>query len=461
MFASGWRPPPRSCLACAMARLEGNTMKRPLLGSTIAAFSNVWAILLLLLCMPWQGEAKSVSLGEDLFPNERNAGLRFVEAVVGGGTCQVRRNGRWENPRVVEGREFQQGAVAVSAEGFETNRVVAIYAGDDVQEIVFKIGKAKWQANWLVSNPRLELSRSARPDWLERPVTLIGIAVLCLPVFFGALVVLFRRKGGPGVDVDDGYYGKRVAWVTNKGTKSQNEDSAWVDDRVLQDGVRAVVACVADGVSGGRNGSQVSAMAVQAVKEAFGSATSDVLSNAETLGEWTASWVEPLQAKILAQYPRGYSTLCVFAALENVWAILNVGDSVVFWIPDDGSGIRRLSTSHTLADEMIRNGETEEVAMQYEKTLVRAIGKTQKAGSGLMDSILLEPMGAGWIVVGSDGVFDNLSGIELGAMAESNRNAKGLVRQMLHVALENGRADVREDGDYYQDNATVAAIRID
>jgi len=107
-------------------------MKRPLLYSTIVALTNAW-ILLPLLCMPWQSEAKSVSLGEDLFPNERNAGQRFVESVVNGGKCQVRRNGQWENPRVIEGRDVQQGAVAVSAEGFETNRVVAIYAGDDVQ----------------------------------------------------------------------------------------------------------------------------------------------------------------------------------------------------------------------------------------------------------------------------------------------------------------------------------------
>lgn len=458
MLASGW--PPRSCLACAMARLEGNTMKRPLLYSTIVALTNAW-ILLPLLCMPWQSEAKSVSLGEDLFPNERNAGQRFVESVVNGGKCQVRRNGQWENPRVIEGRDVQQGAVAVSAEGFETNRVVAIYAGDDVQEIVFKFGKTKWHANWLVSNPRLEIRRATRPDWLEWRVKLIGIAALCVPVFWGVLVVLCRRKGAPGGDVDDGYTGKHVAWVTNKGTKMVNEDHAWVDDWVLPDGVRVVVACVADGVSGGRNGAQVSAMAVRAVKEAFGSATSDVFSNVETFGKWTASWAELLQAEVLDQYPRGYSTLSVFATLGNVWAILHVGDSVVFWIPDDGSGIRRLTSSHTLADEMIRNGETEEVAMQYEKTLVRAIGKTQKAGSGLMDSILLEPMGAGWIVVGSDGVFDNLTGIELGAIAESSRNAKGLVRQMLHVALENGRTNVKEGEEYYQDNATVAAIRID
>lgn len=247
--------------------------------------------------------------------------------------------------------------------------------------------------------------------------------------------------------------------------KVGNEDSAWAGYMTLHDGTSAALACVADGVSGGRNGREVADMAIAAVREAVRHAyLTDFLGMAQ-VQVWAAAWGSRLQAQVRQLYPEGYSTLCAVVLLTDKMVIIHVGDSLAYWIsPSDREYPARLLTEpHTVAaawldvDNQARKSE-ESVAPQFHKMLNRAVGKKEEDGLPLLDARVMPcPNVPSWIVIGSDGVFDqDIGGTDLRRLAEQADGDAGLLGKMV---LDASRINGRRKG-VMMDNASIAVLGI-
>ncbi len=179
--------------------------------------------------------------------------------------------------------------------------------------------------------------------------------------------------------------------------RSGNEDSVLVADGL---------AAVADGMGGHRAGEVASADAVEALSELEGNRSLDELVR-------TVHWANRRISERAAADPdlRGMgTTVCVVALVRrddrDQLAVLNVGDSRIYMLTDEG--FRQLSEDHSLVESLVRDGQiTEEEALTHPQrnVLTRALGVEPVVA---VDAWLLEPVQGDRLILCSDGLTNEV-----------------------------------------------------
>lgn len=155
--------------------------------------------------------------------------------------------------------------------------------------------------------------------------------------------------------------------------RERNEDA--IGHLVLGDGPEAEhLFVVADGMGGHRDGQRASALAVDTLREQFGSANGDV---GERLRSAFRLANERVHAGAVASGAvRGMGTTCTALALNGAAAyVAHVGDSRAYRI--GAEGIRQVTEDHTLVQALTRDGvltPAEAADHPQRHALMRAIG---------------------------------------------------------------------------------------
>lgn len=242
--------------------------------------------------------------------------------------------------------------------------------------------------------------------------------------------------------------------LSERRDKRGNEDCVWSGRLRLRDGEHVTVACVADGVSGGRNGAEVAEMTVSHLKSRLRQSVRENLESGEQARKWADEWGKELQSAVRTRYPKGYCTLSAVVVVRASMLVLQVGDSAIFWVPFSG-GVVRLTADHSVAAALLRDGKREEdLPSQAYKALDRAVGKRIDDDSPLLDvEVLPTPPVRGWLVAGSDGVFDYIGGIDIRDIGAGSRFAGQMLSRLMRASLSEGRKR-----NEILDNASLAVV---
>lgn len=244
--------------------------------------------------------------------------------------------------------------------------------------------------------------------------------------------------------------------LSERRDKRGNEDRVWTGRVRLRDGTKVTLACVADGVSGGRNGGEVAEMTVSFLKDQLRQSVNADLESGEQARDWVAKWGAELQSAVRTRYPSGYCTLSAVVVVRDSMLVLQIGDSAIFWVPFSG-GVVRLTADHSVAATMLRDGKREEDLPELAyKALDRAVGKNAVEDSLLLDvDVFPAPAERGWLVAGSDGVFDYIGGIDMRDIGFRSRFAGEMGSRLMHASLREGR-----NRNEMLDNASLAVVGV-
>lgn len=238
--------------------------------------------------------------------------------------------------------------------------------------------------------------------------------------------------------------------------REHNEDRGWAGALRLADGKTVQAAIVADGVGGQPYGEEVAQTVVATLQEAVCGATLADLEDEDRCDIWSSEWQRTLEERVQSRYAGGFSTLCAAIWTGRTSLLFSVGDSPAFLVTQ--GSVERLFEPHTQAEEKLKSGVSEEEITPAEYSrLVRAVGRRHPAGTPLADSRRMATNGSGWLLLGSDGVFNHVGGSELRRTVESSQRggAAEIVRALLKISLANGR---KKGGKL--DNATLAVLEI-
>ncbi|UQA34016.1 protein phosphatase 2C domain-containing protein [Streptomyces sp. HNA39] len=256
-----------------------------------------------------------------------------------------------------------------------------------------------------------------------------------------------------------------VAAVSDRGLRHhRNEDSFAVSSTALPDGSPAVVAIVCDGVSSASRPDEASAAAASAANEALLESLPRGTHPQQAMHEAIVAAAEAVNA--LAQDPSGAAEheahrrqnapACTLVGAITAGGLLVVGwvgDSRVYWVPDDRSGPpARLTEDDSWAAQMVAAGlmnETEAYADERAHAITGWLGA---------DSYELEPHTAafkpdrpGLVVVCTDGLWNYAESAEEMAAAvppEAHRSPLRGAQVLVGHALDGGG----------HDNVTVALL---
>ncbi|MFB6903825.1 protein phosphatase 2C domain-containing protein [Streptomyces bacillaris] len=256
-----------------------------------------------------------------------------------------------------------------------------------------------------------------------------------------------------------------VAAVSDRGLRHhRNEDSFAVSSTALPDGSPAVVAIVCDGVSSASRPDEASAAAASAANEALLESLPRGTHPQQAMHEAIVAAAEAVNA--LAQDPSGAAeheahrrqnapacTLVGAIMAGGLLVVGWVGDSRVYWVPDDRSGPpARLTEDDSWAAQMVAAGlmnETEAYADERAHAITGWLGA---------DSYELEPHTAafkpdrpGLVVVCTDGLWNYAESAEEMAAAvppEAHRSPLRGAQVLVGHALDGGG----------HDNVTVALL---
>lgn len=238
--------------------------------------------------------------------------------------------------------------------------------------------------------------------------------------------------------------------------REHNEDRGWAGALRLADGKTVQAAIVADGVGGQPYGEEVAQTVVATLQEAVCGATLADLEDEDRCDIWSSEWQRTLEERVQARYAGGFSTLCAAIWTGRTTLLFSVGDSPAFLVTN--GTVERLFAPHTQAEEKLKSGVSEEEIKPAEYSrLVRAVGRRHPAGTPLADSRRMATRESGWLLLGSDGVFNHVGGSELRRTVEAAQRggAAKIVRALLKISLANGR---KKGGKL--DNATLAVLEI-
>lgn len=253
-----------------------------------------------------------------------------------------------------------------------------------------------------------------------------------------------------------------VAAVSDRGLRHhRNEDAFAVSATALPDGTPAVVAVVCDGVSSAYRPDDASAAAAESANESLlealrrGASFEDAMRDALlTAGRA----VTDLAAEDPGQSPTPHhnapACTCVGTiASGKVLTVGWIGDSRVYWIPDDRSApASRLTEDDSWAALMVSAGlASEEEA--YADSRAHAITGWLGADSGELDphTTSFEPDGPGVVVVCTDGLWNYAESVEELASAvpaDARSHPLRCAQVLVEVALDRGG----------RDNVTVAVL---
>ncbi|MEV5616306.1 protein phosphatase 2C domain-containing protein [Streptomyces bacillaris] len=256
-----------------------------------------------------------------------------------------------------------------------------------------------------------------------------------------------------------------VAAVSDRGLRHhRNEDSFAVSSTALPDGSPAVVAIVCDGVSSASRPDEASAAAASAANEALLESLPRGTHPQQAMHEAIIAAAEAVNA--LAQDPSGAAqheahrrqnapacTLVGAIMAGGLLVVGWVGDSRVYWVPDDRSGPpARLTEDDSWAAQMVAAGLMNEAEAYADE---RAHAITGWLGA---DAYELEPHTAafkpdrpGLVVVCTDGLWNYAESAEEMAAAvppEAHRSPLRGAQVLVGHALDGGG----------HDNVTVALL---
>jgi protein phosphatase len=148
-----------------------------------------------------------------------------------------------------------------------------------------------------------------------------------------------------------------VASLSLQGKRPSNQDRIFVTPNYQSGGV---VAAVADGLGGMKNGDKAAEIAVAALGEAADALISEMANDStearllaaetyERANDQIGSWAE---ARSLPGAVG--TTLVTLIVSDSRYLVVNVGDSRCYAI--DEAGVRQITQDHTVADSLVRQG---------------------------------------------------------------------------------------------------------
>lgn len=199
------------------------------------------------------------------------------------------------------------------------------------------------------------------------------------------------------------------------------------DNLVTADGLFAV----ADGMGGHLGGEVASERAVQLLKDRAPAGLEALIDavRAANLGVHTEAAGNPEL--------RGMgTTLVAVVGTDDGLGLINVGDSRIYLYR---SGVlKQLSEDHSLVETMVRRGEiTAEAALTHPQrnVVLRALGVDSEVD---LDAWTLTPANGDRLVLCSDGLFNEVSGVQIAGILESNADPQAAADRLVEAANEEG-----------------------
>ena len=212
------------------------------------------------------------------------------------------------------------------------------------------------------------------------------------------------------------------------------------DNLVTADGLFAV----ADGMGGHLGGEVASERAVQLLKDRAPAGLEALIDavRAANLGVHTEAAGNPEL--------RGMgTTLVAVVGTDDGLGLINVGDSRIYLYR--AGVLKQLSEDHSLVETMVRRGEiTAEAALTHPQrnVVLRALGVDSEVD---LDAWTLTPAHGDRLVLCSDGLFNEVSGVQIAGILESNADPQAAADRLVEAANEGGG----------RDNITVVVVDVD
>ena len=214
----------------------------------------------------------------------------------------------------------------------------------------------------------------------------------------------------------------------------------------LQDD-HAYVLVVADGMGGTNCGELASELVLRFGWELAGGQSS-WLMRAEPemwprVKEGLHRFGEQIQQKLLehsAQHPETNGMGTTWTCMYTLgWAAIlaHVGDSRAYLFRQ--GELRRLTTDHTLAEQLLRIGHPAEDAVRYRSVLTNAFGCGNESVSIESDHLLLEP--GDRLMLCSDGLYDMVSDAAIATALAEQPNPQAAAELLRDLALAGGGRD--------------------
>jgi protein phosphatase len=209
--------------------------------------------------------------------------------------------------------------------------------------------------------------------------------------------------------------------------RENNEDAILTGRRLV---------AVADGLGGHAGGELASRLATELIAASFTGGSLDELATAVRAANF-AVW----ERGSSTAESEGMGTTMVAAGLvdDGALAVVHAGDSRAYLLRD--GSLRRLTEDHTVAAQMVRDGElteAEAAGHPHRVVLTRALGVSPEVP---LDAAS-HPVGPGdRLVLCSDGLFNHVPDDELAALALSEGGPQAAVDALLELGLARGGED--------------------
>jgi protein phosphatase len=189
-------------------------------------------------------------------------------------------------------------------------------------------------------------------------------------------------------------------------------------------------------MGGHQAGETASTLATAAIAAVFTGKSADELEAAMRAANW-AVWD---RAGSSADLHGMGTTMCAIGAVDEVTlAIANVGDSRAYLLRD--GTLRILTTDHTVAAEMVRQGqltEADAATHPHRRWLTRALGV---AADVTIDITGLQLLDGDRLLICSDGVFTALQHDQISALLESAATPQDGADAIINLALAKNTDD--------------------
>lgn len=215
---------------------------------------------------------------------------------------------------------------------------------------------------------------------------------------------------------------------TDVGRVRENNEDAIVSDKQL--------IAVADGLGGHAGGELASRLATELVAASFTGSSLDELATAVRAANW-AVWE---RSSSTAELEGMATTICAAGLLDDgMLAVVHVGDSRAYLAR--GGSLQRLTEDHTVAAQMVRDGElteAEAAGHPQRSILTRALG----AGPDVRLDATARPVEPGdRLLLCSDGLFNEMADDELGSLVFTEGTPQAAADALLERALSRGGRD--------------------
>ena len=225
-----------------------------------------------------------------------------------------------------------------------------------------------------------------------------------------------------------------AGFASRTGPRADNQDFGGVHmGSALERARHGVLAAIADGVSGGREGGAAAELAVRALIEGF-YAMPDTLGPAKAMAVSLAAYNRWLHAQGRGERMRDAATTVTALALRGRRAhLVHVGDSRAWRFA--GGRLTCLTTDHVRAEPDLRH------------VLIRALGIEPELR---LDHSVIELSDFDRLLLTSDGVHGALSAAKIAVLLSDNASAEATAERLVEAAINAGG----------QDNATALMLDV-